>query len=104
MVSQERRWKGSQAGGGEDHPTKTTAGIRAGNFSNAVQFLTEVLRLEVVYSDKEKEFARFKLPSGQTLEVFGTKNIWHPFSTPPDWELIVADIRNMKEKKDEQHS
>jgi hypothetical protein len=77
---------------------KTTAGIRTSNFSNAVLFLTEVLHLEIVHEDKEKEFARFKLPSGQILEVFGTKNIWHPFTTPPDWEMIVADIRYMKEK------
>lgn len=77
---------------------KTTAGIRTGNFSNALLFLTEVLNLEIAHYDKEKEFAQFKLPSGQILEVFGSKNIWHPFTTPPDWEVIVADIRHTKEK------
>jgi len=77
---------------------KTTAGIRTSKFSNAVLFLTEILDLEITHHDKEKEFAQFKLPSGQILEVFGTKNIWHPFTTPPDWEMIVADIRYTKEK------
>jgi hypothetical protein len=30
------------------------------------------------------------------MEVFGTKNLWLPFTTPPDWEVIVADIRFTK--------
>lgn len=77
--------------------SKTTAGIRAGTFSTTVRFLTEVLSLELICQDKEKEFAQFKLPSGQMLEVLGPKNIWHTFTTPPDWEVIVADIRHTKE-------
>jgi hypothetical protein len=63
-----------------------------------VIFLREVLNLEMVYHDKKGDFAMFKLPSGQILEVFGSKNIWHPFTSPPDWEVIVADIRYTKEK------
>ena len=77
---------------------KTTVGIRAGNFSNAVLFLTEVLKLEMVHYDTEKAFAQFKLPSGEMMELFGAKHAWHPFTTPPDWELIIADIRRSKEK------
>jgi hypothetical protein len=77
-------------------PTRTTAGIRTNHFSNTVLFLTEVLKLEIAYHEKEKEFARFRLPSGQLLEVFGTKNLWHPFTTPPDWEVILADLRQRK--------
>ena len=72
---------------------RTKVGIRASAFSNAVLFLTTILKLELVYLDREKEFAQYKLPSGQMLELFGEKNIWHPFTTPPDWEVIVADIR-----------
>ena len=75
--------------------TRTTAGIRTGCFSNTVLFLTEVLNLEIAHYDKEKEFAQFKLPSGEILEVFGSKNLWHPFTTPPDWEVIIADVRHM---------
>jgi hypothetical protein len=78
---------------------KTTAGIRINNFSNAARFFTEVLDLEIAHYDKEKEFARFKLPSGQMLEVLGTTSIWQPFTTPPDWEVIVADFRYTKDKK-----
>ena len=77
---------------------KTTAGIRTSHFSNAVLFMTEVLKLEMIYYEREKEFARFKLPSGQIMEVVGSKSLWHPFTTPPDWEVIIADIRYMKEK------
>lgn len=76
--------------------TETIVGVRTGNFSNAVLFLREVLNLEMVHHDQEKEFARFKLPSGQAIEVLGSKYIWHPFTTPPDWELIIADIRHKK--------
>lgn len=72
---------------------RTTAGIRAGNFTDMVLFLTEVLGLEIVLNDQEKEFARFGLPSGQILEVFGPKQLWQPFTARPDWEVIVADIR-----------
>jgi hypothetical protein len=60
--------------------------------------MTEVLKLEMIYYEREKEFARFKLPSGQIMEVVGSKSLWHPFTTPPDWEVIIADIRYMKEK------
>ena len=75
---------------------KATVGIRTSLFSMTVLFLTEILNLEIIHNDKEKEFAQFKLPAGQTMEVFGTKNLWHPFTTPPDWEVIVADIRFSK--------
>ena len=77
--------------------TKTTAGIRTGCFSNAMHFLTEVLSLEIVYSDMEKELVQFKLPSGEILEVLGSKSLWHPFTTTPDWEVILADVRLRKE-------
>lgn len=77
---------------------RTTAGIRISQFSNAVAFLTDILNLEMMLCDEEKEFAQFKLPSGHTMEIFGSKNLWHPFTTTPDWELIVADIRCRKKK------
>ena len=79
--------------------SKTTVGIRSSYFSNTVLFLTEVLDLKMVHHDKEKEFARFELPSGEILELFGQKNIWHPFSTPPDWEVVVADVRHTQAKE-----
>jgi hypothetical protein len=75
------------------------AGIRSGAFANTVLFLTEVLDLEIVSHDKQEEFAQFKLPSGQILELFGPKRIWHPFTTPPDWEVIVADVRFRRQKE-----
>jgi hypothetical protein len=62
-----------------------------------VLFLTEVLNLEIAHYDKEKEFVRFRLPSGEILEVCGSKSLWHPFTTTPDWEIILADVRNRKE-------
>ena len=77
--------------------SKTTAGIRTSNFANTVLFLTDVLKLEIAHD--EKEFAQFKLPSGQILEVFGSKNLWHPFTTPPDWEVILADIQHTKKHR-----
>ena len=82
------------------HTTKTTAGIRTGCFSNAVLFLTEVLSLEIAHYDKEKEFVQLKLPSGEILEVFGSKNLWHCFTTTPDWEVIIADVRHLNVKID----
>lgn len=74
--------------------TRTTAGIRTNCFSDTVLFLTEVLNLEIVHYDKENEFVQLKLPSGETLEVCGSKSLWHPFTTTPDWEVIIADVRN----------
>ena len=75
---------------------KTTAGIRTNCFSNTVLFLTEVLNLEIDHYDKEKEFAQLRLPSGKILEIFGSKNLWHPFKDAPDWEIIIADVRHRK--------
>jgi hypothetical protein len=78
---------------------KTTADIRSSYFSNTVLFVTEVLNLKMVHHDKEEEFACFELPSGEILELSGQTNIWHPFSTPSDWELVVADVRHTKTKE-----
>jgi hypothetical protein len=78
--------------------TQTTAGIRTGCFSNTVLFLKEVLNLEIAHYDQEKEFARFQFPSGEILEVFGSKHLWQPFTTSPAWEVIIADVRHRKEK------
>jgi len=79
---------------------KTAAGIRTNCFSNTVLFLTEALHLEIVHYEKEKEFVRFRLPSGEFLEVFGSNNLWHPFTMTPNWEVIIADVRHRKENAD----
>lgn len=80
---------------------KTTAGIRTSQFTTAMLFLTQVLNLEMIDHEQDKEYARFRLPSGQILEMFGAKNLWHPFTTPPDWEVILADIRRTETKADQ---
>ena len=73
--------------------TETKVGIRTSHFSNAVYLLTEVLNLEMICHEKKEEFAKFKLPSGQIMGIFGEKKLWYPFTTPPDWEVIIAEIR-----------
>jgi hypothetical protein len=77
--------------------TPTTAGIRTGRFSNTVLFFRDVLKLDIAHYDKEKEFVQYKLPSGEILEIFGTKSLWNCFTTAPDWEVIIADVRCRKE-------
>jgi hypothetical protein len=61
--------------------------------------LTEMLNLELTHSDKEKELVQFKLPSREILEVFGTKSLWHCFTTTPEWELIIADVQHRQKKR-----
>ncbi|HXG24672.1 MAG TPA: hypothetical protein VNJ09_08975 [Chthonomonadales bacterium] len=61
---------------------RTIAGIRITQFVDAVIFLTEILDLEMVRCDREREFARFELSSGHIMEVYGSRNLWHPFTTP----------------------
>ena len=78
--------------------TKTTAGIRTNCFSNTVLFLKEVVKLESTHEDQENEFVQFILPSGEILEVFGSKNLWHPFTATTDWEVMIADVRHRNEK------
>jgi hypothetical protein len=56
-----------------------------------------LLNLEIAHHDPEKEFVQFKLPSGEILEFFGSKSLWHCFTMTPDWEVIVVDIRLRKE-------
>jgi hypothetical protein len=77
---------------------QTSVGIRTSCFSGTVLFLKEVLNLEIAYNDQEEEFVQFKLPSGETLEVYGWKSLWHPFTTSPAWEVIIADVRHRTEK------
>jgi DNA-binding CsgD family transcriptional regulator len=77
---------------------RTTAGIRTNCFSNTVLFLKEVLKLESTHYDPEREFVQFKLPSGEILEIFGSKNLWHPFTAVPGWEVMIADVRQRNEK------
>jgi hypothetical protein len=74
--------------------SQTAAGVRSPNFSNAVLFLTDVLDLDVVHYDGDREVARFTLPSGGLLELFGSNSLWQPFTNPPDWEVIIADIQD----------
>lgn len=71
----------------------TTVGIRTSHFAQAVRFFAEVLSLAMLHLDAAKQYARFQLPSGQLLEIRGTNSMWQPFTTPPEWELIIADIR-----------
>lgn len=78
------------------HIAKTTVGIRTSLFSKTVQFLTEILNLEIINYDKKREFAQLKLHNGKIMKVLGTKILWHPFTTPPEWEVIVADIRGIR--------
>ena len=78
--------------------SQITAGIRTSQFATAMLFLTQVLNLEMIDHDKDKEYAQFRLPSGQILEIFGSKSLWSPFTAPPEWEVILADIRHRKEK------
>jgi hypothetical protein len=73
---------------------RTAAGIRTNCFSDTVRFLSDTLKLEIAHDDKKKEFVRFRLPSGEVLEVFGPKHLWHPFANAPDWEIIIADVRH----------
>ena len=80
-------------------PAQIKIGIRTGHFTNTAFLLKEVLNLEMTIHDTEIEFAQIYLSSGGMMEVFGSKNIWHPFTTSPDWEVIIADIRYMKEKR-----
>jgi hypothetical protein len=79
--------------------SKTKAGVRSGYFSLTLLFLTEVLNLQMVFQNKEKEFAQLILPSGEILELRGQKNIWHPFTTPPDWEIVIANVRHAQAKE-----
>jgi hypothetical protein len=74
------------------------AGMRTGCFSNTVLFLKDILNLKIAHYDEEKEFVQFQLPSGETLEVFGSKSLWHCFTTTPAWEVIIADVRYRDEK------
>lgn len=54
------------------HIAKTTVGIRTSLFSKTVQFLTEILNLEIINYDKKREFAQLKLHNGKIIEVLGT--------------------------------
>lgn len=79
--------------------SRTIAGIRTGHFSNTLLFLTKILNLEMIRHDREREFAQFKLPSGALLEVFGTKNLWHPFTEAPTWIVVIADVSYTEEER-----
>lgn len=76
------------------HTPKTAAGIRTNCFSDTMLFFSEAMNLEIAHYEKEREFVRFRLPSGEFLEVFGSKHLWHPFANTPDWEILIADVRH----------
>lgn len=81
--------------------TEIKVGVRTSHFSNTLTILTEVFALEMTHQDGDRDFALFTLSSGHTLEVLGSKSIWHPFTTPPEWEVIIADIRQLRNKNEQ---
>lgn len=77
---------------------QVNVGIRTDNFKGALRFFSEVLNMELVYCDEEIEFVQLRLPSGEMMELFGLKNLWHPFTNSPEWELMIVDMAAGKDQ------
>jgi catechol 2,3-dioxygenase-like lactoylglutathione lyase family enzyme len=71
----------------------TWAGVRVDDFGTAVRFFADVLGLPLEQRDDEGDFAAFRLPSGQTFEVFGPRDAQHGFMTCPVLGFEVEDVR-----------
>jgi predicted enzyme related to lactoylglutathione lyase len=67
------------------------AGTRTGAYGAMVAFLQEVLGLTIDH--EESGFAAFRLPSGDTFEVFGPGDRDHDyFTTGPVVGFVVDDL------------
>ena len=69
------------------------AGVPTADFAAAMRFFGEVLGLPLAGRDEARDFAVFRLPSGQLLEVFGPREAWHRFLTGPVLGFEVEDVR-----------
>ena len=68
-------------------------GVRTDNFDAAVRFFAATLDLPLATRDEDRDFALFRLPSGQLVEIFGPRDAWHDFMTAPVAGFEVADVR-----------
>ncbi len=74
------------------------AAVRSKDFAGAVGFFAEVLGLLLERRDDEREFAEFRLPSGQGLGVFGPKSAEYSFHSCPVIGFDVEDVRSARHK------
>lgn len=74
------------------------AGVRTENFPSTVRFFSETLGLPLVLRDDARDFALFRLPSGQKFEVFGPNDDWHKFMVCPVLGFEVADVREARQE------
>ncbi len=68
-------------------------GVRTGYFDAAVRFFAETLDLPLAARDDLRDFAMFRLPSGQLVEIFGPRDTQHDFMTAPVAGFEVEDVR-----------
>jgi catechol 2,3-dioxygenase-like lactoylglutathione lyase family enzyme len=72
------------------------AGVRTEDFAAALQFFGDVLGLPLADRDDSKDFAQFRLPSGQLFEIFGPRDGWHKFLQSPVLGFEVESVRSAR--------
>lgn len=68
-------------------------GIRTTDFGKSVRFFRDVMGMTLHELDENKEFAWFKLESGQSFELFGPADQKRAFMTGPVLGFQVEDVR-----------
>lgn len=73
-------------------------GIRAKDFEESVRFFRDVLGMPINELDEEKEFAWFRLETGQSFEIFGADDPKRQFMTAPVLGFKTDDVYEARKR------
>jgi catechol 2,3-dioxygenase-like lactoylglutathione lyase family enzyme len=73
-------------------------GIRTPDFQESVRFFRDVLGMPLNELDEEKEFAWFRLDTGQSFELFGRDDPKRQFMTAPVLGFKVEDAHEARKR------
>lgn len=73
-------------------------GLGAENIDRSVRFYSEALGLALVHATQGTNYALFRLPSGQEVELVGRESRWAAFHTEPVIGFEVRDLEGWRRK------
>jgi len=77
------------------------AGVATANLEQTIRFFAETLRLPLVYRDDDEGVTVFRLPAGDSFEVFAPNSRWHQYRACPVFGFEVDDVRAARKEMED---